>query len=117
MRVNIQHRHYRGQEAIEHVVQSHLKLLGQRRTITEAFVRLEENPAQSPACSVLVHLVTPGPDIVVQASDHSLAAAWMKADAKLHECIDARERKQAARFARAPRRALGSTTPRVLARQ
>ena len=116
MRAHIQHRHYRRIEAIEKVVRSGLEKLGQRRTITEAFVRLQESPEQSPACTVLVHLVTPGPDIVVQASEHSLAAAWMKADAQLHECIDARERKQSDRKQRTSLRAFASAAPRVLAR-
>ena len=94
MKVNIEHRHYRGREIVEQLICERLARLGQRRRITEAFVRVEETAQQSPPCSALFHLVTPGPDIVVQASDHSLAAAVMKADEQLHGCIDERERKQ-----------------------
>ena len=106
MKINIQHRHYRGREAVEHLIRSRLERLGQRRTITEAYVRLEENPEQSPPCSVLVHLVTPGPDIIVQSSDHSLAAAVTKADEKLHACLNEREKKQSTRINRASVRPL-----------
>jgi hypothetical protein len=102
MKVNIQHRHRGNKELTERLVRSSLNMIGQRRTITEALVRIEERPELSPPITVLAHLVTPGPDIVVQASDHSLAAAISKADQKIRTCITDKERKIAVRSQRQP---------------
>jgi hypothetical protein len=104
MKVNIQHRHYGNRELTDRLVRSSLALIGQRRTITEAFVRIEERPELSPPVTVLAHLETPGPDIVVQASDHSLAAAISKADEKIRTCIAEKERKISSRSRRSPLR-------------
>ena len=104
MKVNIQHRHQGNKELAERMVRSSLGMIGQRRTITEAFVRIEEKAELSPPITVLAHLVTPGPDIVVQASDHSLAAAISKADQKIRTCIADKERKITARSHRTPLR-------------
>ena len=97
MKIKIQHRHYRGERALEELIRARLATMGQRRTITEACVELEENPQNSPPCTVVMHLATPGPDIVARASDYSLAAAVLKAEAKVHSCIDERERNRTRR--------------------
>lgn len=104
MKVNIQHRHGGNKELTERLVRSSLAMIGQRRTITEAYVRIEERPELSPSVTVLAHLATPGPDIVVQASDHSVAAALSKADDKIRTCIEDKERKIANRSQRNPLR-------------
>ncbi|MGZ8901702.1 MAG: hypothetical protein ACXW3Z_16545 [Limisphaerales bacterium] len=105
MKVNIQHRHRGDKELTERLVRSSLAVIGQRRTITEAYVRIEERPELSPSITVLAHLATPGPDIVVQASDHSPAAAIAKAEEKIRSCIADKERKIANRAQRSPLRA------------
>ena len=104
MKVNIQHRHGGNKELTERLIKSSLSMIGQRRRITEAFIRIEERPELSPSVTMLAHLVTPGPDIVVQASDHSLAAAISKADQKIRTCIAEKERKIADRSRRSPLR-------------
>jgi hypothetical protein len=104
MKVNIQHRHRGNREVTEGLVRTSLARIGQRRTITEAYVRIEERPEMSPSITVLAHLATPGPDIVVQASDHSVAAAIAKADEKIRMCIADKERKTASRAERTPLR-------------
>lgn len=104
MKVSIQHRHTGNKELTDRLVRSSLAMIGQRRTITDAFVRIEERPELSPSVTVLAHLMTPGPDIVVQASDHSLAAAISKADEKIRTCIAEKERKIADRARRSPLR-------------
>ena len=43
--------------------------------IDEANVRLECRFEESPAFSVRVHLVTPGPDVVAESRDHTIRAA------------------------------------------
>jgi ribosome-associated translation inhibitor RaiA len=114
MKVNIQHRHNGNKEITERLVKSSLATIGQRRTITEAYVRIEERPELSPPVTVLAHLATPGPDIVVQASDHSLAAAISKVDEKIRGCIAEKERKVARRSQQhAPRsfRGRAATSP------
>ena len=113
MKVNIQHRHRGNKEVTEELVRSSLATIGQRRTITEAYVRIEERPELSPAISVLAHLSTPGPDIVVQASDHSVAAAISKAHEMIRSVVAHKEKKIASRVERSPVRA---TPGRVLAR-
>jgi hypothetical protein len=97
MKINIQHRHNRGERALDELIGARLAIIGQRRAIIEANVRVEENLQESPPCTVLMHLVTPGPDIVERASDHTLAAAVLKVEAKVHSCIDERERSRTRR--------------------
>ena len=114
MKVNIQHRHSGNKQVAEGLVRSRLAEIGQRRTITEAYVRIEERSEMSPSITVLAHLATPGPDIVVQASDHSVAAAIAKADEKIRMCIADKERKIANRTERTalrsrPGRAVATT--------
>jgi hypothetical protein len=115
MKIEIRHWHNRGERALEELIRARLAIIAERRAILEAHVRLEENPQQSPPCTVKMHLVTPGPDIVEQASDHSLAAAVLKAEAKVHSCIDQRERHRSHRAQGAPIRKTRGLEPRSFA--
>jgi ribosome-associated translation inhibitor RaiA len=71
-------------------------IAGQRK-IDAARVRLVRHRDQSPACQVTIHLVTPGPDLFADASDHTLQAAFDKALAELGGTLAQRAAKRARR--------------------
>jgi ribosome-associated translation inhibitor RaiA len=64
--------------------------LQERLQIDEANVRLECSFATSPPFAVLVHLVTPGPDVSAEGRDHTLRAAFDKVMAELQGKIAGR---------------------------
>ncbi len=60
------------------------------RRIDEARASLELRPEMSPPFRVALHLVTPGPDFMAEAVDHTLRAALGKAIEELHGKIEDR---------------------------
>ena len=70
--------------------------------IDEARVRFERHNDSSPPFRVSMHLVTPGPDVVVESTDHTLRAALLKAFEVVREKIDRRHLKRARRREAAP---------------
>lgn len=106
MKLTIQHFNVRSTDAMDSLVESTLCSLESRLRIDEAVVLLEERLEASPRFRVRVHLVTPGPDVMVETSDHSLAAAIRKADTALRSELDRRDRKRADRL-RAPAQRAG----------
>jgi ribosome-associated translation inhibitor RaiA len=65
--------------------------------IDEARVRLERRRGQMPPYRVSVHLVTPGPDIRVETSEHTIAAAMIKAGKELRRCVAEKAVRRASR--------------------
>lgn len=57
---------------------------------------------ESPPYSASFHLVTPGPDVIVSSSDHSLRAAALKAFKLIDEKIEQRQTKRSLRREAAP---------------
>jgi ribosome-associated translation inhibitor RaiA len=61
--------------------------LQSRMQIDEANVRIACHLETSPAFSVHIHLVTPGPDVVAEGRDHTLRAAIEKVMTGLEDRI------------------------------
>ena len=60
------------------MLETELKSFEPDLQIDEAKVRMEHRATESPPFHVAIHLVTPGPDIIVEATDHTLRAAMLK---------------------------------------
>jgi ribosome-associated translation inhibitor RaiA len=78
-------------------VATRLAGIATRRQIDEARVRLARHRDLSPAFQVSIHLVTPGPDLFADASDHTMQAAFDKALAELDGTLAERVAKRAKR--------------------
>ena len=91
MNITIQHRHLRSTHALDALVENRLLALQSRRLIEEARVMLEFRAPRSPAFLVAIEVITPGPDLFVEAADHTLPAAIHKALARLEALIGERE--------------------------
>ena len=94
MRLNVQHHGIASTEALESWVEKQILALGRLRQIDEANFRLAHHAEVSPAYEVRIHLVTPGPDVIAEDSDHTLRAAFTKVMAQLRDTIASREAKR-----------------------
>lgn len=79
MKLTLSHRNHPPSKSIVEMIENELNSLLPDLQIDEARVRLERSLTASPPFSVAFHLVTPGPDVVVKTSDHTLRAAILKA--------------------------------------
>lgn len=98
MRINLQHLNLRSRDGLDRWVEDQILELGQTRRIDEANVRFERRSESSPPFAVHIHLVTPGPDLFAESSDHTLRAAFAKALAQLRESIAGRAAKRLRRL-------------------
>ena len=87
MRLNLQHFNIRSTDALDSWIEQQILALGRLRQIDEANIRLACRRDVSPAYQVRVHLVTPGPDVIAETSDHTLKAAVDKAIKQLQNTI------------------------------
>ncbi len=94
MRLNVQHFSIAYTDALNSWVEQQVLALGRLRQIDEANVKLACHPEISPAYQVKVHLVTPGPDVFAEGTDHTLRAAFTKVMSQLREKIANREAKR-----------------------
>ncbi len=94
MRLNVQHFSIASTDALNSWVEQQVLALGRLRQIDEANVKLVCHPETSPAYQVKVHLVTPGPDVFAEGTDHTLRAAFTKVMSQLRETIASREAKR-----------------------
>ncbi len=83
MKLNLKHLNLRSTPALDAWVERQILALGSARQIDEAHVELARHAEHSPAYAVRVHLVTPGPDLRVEARDHTIRAAFTKGMAQL----------------------------------
>jgi ribosome-associated translation inhibitor RaiA len=97
MKLTVQHHHIRSTAELDSLLEERILALQPRLQIDEANIRLERRHDQSPAFSVSVHLVTPGPDVIAEASDHSTRAAIGKVLAELERKIGERNLKRTRR--------------------
>ncbi len=102
MKLTLTHRNHEPSDSIAEMIGKELKSLQPDLQIDEARVHLERSLTDSPPFSASFHLVTPGPDIIVQATDHTLRAALLKAMAAVKDKIDHRNVKRARRREGAP---------------
>jgi ribosome-associated translation inhibitor RaiA len=98
MKLTVQHHHLRSTDELDSLIEERIIALQPRLQIDEANVRLECRFQESPAFSVRVHLVTPGPDVVAESRDHTLRAAVHKAIAALEQKISRRALKRLQRL-------------------
>lgn len=102
MKLTLTHRNHAPSDSIVTMIEEELKSLQPDLQIDEARIHLERSLTESPPFSASVHLVTPGPDVIVRATDHTLRAALLKAVAAVRDKIGHRNLKRARRRAAAP---------------
>jgi len=102
MKLTLTHRNHAPSASIFEMIHKELTSLQPDLQIDEARVHLERSLTNSPPFSASLHLVTPGPDVIVKATDHTLRAALLKAVAAAKDKIDHRNVKRAKRREAAP---------------
>ncbi len=90
MKLTLQHFDIRSTDVLDTLVEERILGLGPLLQIDEANVRLERHRGASPAFRAQVHLVTPGPDVLAEARDHTIRAAVEKVLAELELKINGR---------------------------
>jgi ribosome-associated translation inhibitor RaiA len=90
MKLFLHHAHLRPTLQLERWVTDGLAALRPLVQIDEAHVRLEYRPEASPAYRASAHLVVPGPDLRVEAVDHTIRTAFGKVLAQLKHRADER---------------------------
>jgi ribosome-associated translation inhibitor RaiA len=99
MNLTIRHRRLRSFHALDSMVEDRLFALAALARIDDASVVLEHRVEESPAYRAEVHIAVPGPDLSVEAVDHTLANAFHRAvtelEGKLRERAEQRGRRSA----------------------
>ena len=78
MKLTLQHKNVRSTDALDTWVEEQIISLQPALQIDEANITLARDFDASPPFQVKVHLVTPGPDVLAEACDHTLQAAFHK---------------------------------------
>ena len=94
MKLVLQHRFHEPSASFTALVQRSLEAIGKMRRIDEARILVERRPESSPAFRVKAHLVTPGPDLIAESSEHTLRAALQRTIERIEEQLAQRARKQ-----------------------
>ena len=105
MKLTLTHRNHAPSKSIVEMIDKELKALEPSLQIDQARVHLERSLTDSPPFTASFHLVTPGPDVIVSSTDHTLRAAILKAFQPFQliaEKIDHRDSKRAGRRETAP---------------
>lgn len=102
MKILLKHPHHTPSPSLLELLEKELEALLPELRIDEARVLFERLPDASPPFRVAFHLVTPGPDVVVEATDHTLRAALLKAIGAVREKIGHRNLKRSRRREVAP---------------
>lgn len=97
MKIILKHLHHIPSPSLTALIEQQLEAVGTKRQIDEARVTVERQLEASPPFRVSAHLVTPGPDVFAEASDHTLLAALQKTMAKLAAKIGELHQKRARR--------------------
>ena len=97
MKLILTHRHHQPSPSFTALVKERIESLREALQIDEARVLIERRLEESPTFRVTAHLVTPGPDVMAEAVDHTLRAALGKMFGKLETRIDQRHQKRARR--------------------
>ena len=98
MKLTVQHHHLRSSDELDSLIENRILALQPRLQIDEANVRLACRLEESPAFSVRVHLVTPGPDVFAERRDHTIRAAIEKVMAVIEAKIGSRLEKRRRRI-------------------
>lgn len=102
MKLTLTHRNHAPSRSIIEMIEAELKSLQSDLQIDEARVHLERGLTVSPPFSASFHLVTPGPDVIVKSTDHTLRAAVLKAFQRIADKIGHRHAKRTRRRELAP---------------
>jgi hypothetical protein len=94
MNLTLTHRNQPPSKSVLELIKAELKALEASLKIDEAIVHVERSLTDSPPFSISFHLVTPGPDIKVSASDHTQRAAVLKAFKLIEAKINHRDAKR-----------------------
>ncbi len=78
MKLILQHANLRRSERLDRWIEECLHGLLPLIRIEEARIRLEHVPAASPSYRAKAHLLIPGPDLRVEAADHTPQTAFAK---------------------------------------
>lgn len=97
MKLTLTHRNHAPSASLLETLHKELKALEPTLQIDEARVHLERSLSDSPPFSISFHLVTPGPDVMAEATDHTLRAAMLKAFDLIRGKIEQRHLKRAKR--------------------
>ncbi len=95
MKIILKHINHVPSKSLIDMIKSELEALLPRLQIDEARVHLEQRLEESPPFHASFHLVTPGPDVMAEASDHTLRAALLKSFALIDDKIGHRHQKRA----------------------
>jgi len=102
MKLTLTHRNHAPSKSIVEMIDKELRSLLPDLQIDEARVHLERSLTDSPPFTASFHLVTPGPDVIVSSTDHTLRAALLKAFQGIADKIDHRQVKRSRRHEIAP---------------
>ena len=102
MRITLRNLHHEPSPSLLELLEKELTVLSADLHIDEARVLFERRLDASPPFRVTFHLVTPGPDVEAETTDHTLRAALIKAFEVLRGKIGHRHQKRARRKAEAP---------------
>ena len=102
MKLTLTHHNHTPTKTIIEMIRKELESLAPDLQIDEARVHLERSTTGSPPFKASFHLVTPGPDVIVSAIDHTLRAAVLKDFQQIRDKIDHRHEKRSRRREVAP---------------
>ena len=102
MKLTLTHRNHAPSKSIIELIQKELEVLKTDLQIDDARVHLERSLTESPPFTASFHLVTPGPDVIVSSTDHTLRAAVLKAFQQIMNKISHRHSKRLHRREPAP---------------
>lgn len=97
MKLTLKHLNHQPSMSLIELLEKELEALMPDLHIDEARVLFERRLDASPPFRVAFHLVTPGPDVVVEAADHTLRAALRKTVDSARAKIGRRHLKRAQR--------------------
>lgn len=92
MKLTLRQRHHELSPEMTALIETEIEALEPVLRIDEAKVSIERREA-SPPFRISAHLVTPGPDVCAEASDHTLRAALTKLIRRVREKITHRAAK------------------------
>lgn len=95
MKVTIGYRGLRATQALNLLIKDRLFGLEALSRLDGAGVLIEHRPDQSPAYRAEVRVAVPGPDVSVEAVDHTVANAFRRAMAEVESRLRDRARRRA----------------------
>jgi len=94
MKLLLQHRHHQPSASFSALVETELNALSSQMRIDEARILVEHQQDKSPPFRISAHLVTPGPDVMAEATDHTLRAALTKLIRSLQDILSHRSQRR-----------------------